>query len=127
MADQLKKHSEHSACKDCHLKIDPWGLAFQNYNAGGIRDYKKGNAKSILADKTEIEGIEGLSNYLLAKKDKAFAKALISQLLKYGLGRSQSYTDKPEIESMTKKLIAKNYKMKELIHILVESSLFSKK
>jgi hypothetical protein len=33
---KLKVHSKKSSCKNCHAKIDPWGLAFEEYDALGL-------------------------------------------------------------------------------------------
>ena len=33
--DLLAKHREEESCKDCHVRLDPWGIPFENYNAIG--------------------------------------------------------------------------------------------
>ena len=34
--EQIAKHREEAACARCHRKIDPWGVAFENYDAVGL-------------------------------------------------------------------------------------------
>jgi hypothetical protein len=35
IADLLAKHRTVESCKDCHFRLDPWGIAFEKYNAIG--------------------------------------------------------------------------------------------
>lgn len=36
LKDKLIAHRESEACMTCHRKIDPWGIAFENYNGIGL-------------------------------------------------------------------------------------------
>lgn len=36
LKEKLITHRESAACMNCHKKIDPWGLAFENYNGIGV-------------------------------------------------------------------------------------------
>jgi len=36
LKDKLVAHRESEACMNCHRKIDPWGIAFENYNGIGV-------------------------------------------------------------------------------------------
>ena len=36
LKEKLFVHRQEAACMNCHKKIDPWGLAFENYNGVGI-------------------------------------------------------------------------------------------
>jgi len=35
IADLLAKHRNVESCKDCHFRLDPWGIPFEKYNAIG--------------------------------------------------------------------------------------------
>lgn len=35
IADLLAKHRTVESCNDCHFRLDPWGIPFENYNAVG--------------------------------------------------------------------------------------------
>jgi hypothetical protein len=35
IADLLAKHRTVESCKDCHFRLDPWGIPFEKYNAIG--------------------------------------------------------------------------------------------
>ncbi len=36
LKDKLVAHRESEACMTCHRKIDPWGIAFENYSGIGV-------------------------------------------------------------------------------------------
>ncbi len=36
LKQKLEAHREQEACATCHKKIDPWGLAFENYDGIGV-------------------------------------------------------------------------------------------
>ena len=36
LKDKLIAHRESQACMNCHRKIDPWGIAFENYDGIGV-------------------------------------------------------------------------------------------
>jgi mono/diheme cytochrome c family protein len=47
LKQKLEAHRTESACMNCHRKIDPWGVAFENYDGIGIwRDTTKGEPVS---------------------------------------------------------------------------------
>jgi uncharacterized protein YlaI len=35
IADLLAKHRQKESCRDCHTRLDPWGIPFERYNAIG--------------------------------------------------------------------------------------------
>jgi hypothetical protein len=35
IAEMLRKHRQVESCNDCHVRLDPWGLPFEQYNAIG--------------------------------------------------------------------------------------------
>lgn len=57
LKDRLIAHRESEACMNCHRKIDPWGIAFENYDGIGVwRDstfQKKGSAAVAVSEKSQ--------------------------------------------------------------------------
>ena len=45
-------------------KIDPWGVPFEEFDAGGRLKQQPVDAKSTLPDKTEVAGVNDLKRYL---------------------------------------------------------------
>ena len=49
LKEKLEAHRQEAACMGCHKKIDPWGVAFENYDGVGRWRDTSGGAEPILA------------------------------------------------------------------------------
>ncbi len=116
---------------DCHRKIDPFGVVFENYDAVGrfqlTAKEKPIDAKSTLPDGTEIEGIEGIKDYILELKKDNFTKSLVKNLFAYALGRDVNFADEKEINNIVKEVIDDDYRFRTVIEQIVLSPSFYKK
>jgi hypothetical protein len=79
-----------------------------------------------LADGTEIEGIAGLKQHMMANKD-TFARVLTRKMLGYALGRSLRTTDLCTVESILHRLRENDYRSQELVMGIVMSEPFRQK
>ena len=64
LRQRLEQHRNQPACSQCHAKIDPWGVPFEEFDAGGRLKPQSVDAKSTLPDKTEVSGVNDLRHYL---------------------------------------------------------------
>ena len=131
LKEQLFLHRNKASCMDCHQKIDPYGVVFENYDAVGryqlsAKD-KSIDSKSILPDGTEIEGVEGIKEYILKLKKDNFTKALVENLFAYALGRDVGFEDEKEINYIVEEVIDDDYRFRTVIEQIVLSPSFSKK
>lgn len=137
---QLEVHRKKEACADCHRGIDPWGVPFEGFDAIGKwrTEIKRspGRGKGVTApvedeatlpNGTTVQGVEELKSYLLKHERRRFAKALTSKLLAYSLGRSLTFADEVEVESLTKHFEKSEYRLRELIVAIVQSDTFQRK
>ena len=137
IVEQLQQHREKKSCNNCHRKIDPWGIAFENYDAVGrwrsevVRTEKKGRKQPLTIDSRSelpggevIDGMPGLKKHLMAREKDRFARALVSRLLVYALGRSLDSADESIVVSLTKDFVDNGYKLSKLVHAIVASDLF---
>ena len=69
------------------MKIDPFGFALEQYDAIGRLRPASVERKTKLADGTEIEGIEGLRDYLLNNAE-TMSSGSLPLLLRAGAGSS---------------------------------------
>lgn len=132
--EKMKVHREKAACADCHKEIDPWGIAFEEFDAvGSFRQTWKPSksakplsidAKADLPNGHQLDGIKGLKKYLLANEKDKFAKALASKIMAYALGRSLEYSDQELTENLAKRFEDSNYQLQTLINELVLSQAF---
>ncbi|MEC8557301.1 MAG: DUF1592 domain-containing protein [Planctomycetota bacterium] len=136
---QLELHRTKEACNDCHRGIDPWGIAFESFDAVGLRREsvlrrigKKSvmgplDDRAILPNKTEIDGVEGLKKYLLHNERDRFSRALVSKLLAYGMGRSLVLEDRSTIESLVRTFKKNNFCLSDLVVAITQSEAFQNK
>ncbi len=137
--EQLEIHREQAACNDCHRGIDPWGIAMEGFGADGLartdiarRDTEKKNkmfkqpvvTKAVLPGGTEVNGMDDLKNYLLEEKSEQFARALVTKLMTYALGRSLELTDEDEIDQLTDDFIKYDYQLYRLVQEVAASDAF---
>ena len=64
--DLLAKHRNVESCADCHVRLDPWGIPFEHYNAIGKFQPKvpKEGTRVRGIDLNKDKGLEGYSKYL---------------------------------------------------------------
>jgi hypothetical protein len=83
LLERIEDHRNHPACLSCHVKIDPWGIAFENYDAvGKWRDMvgdRPVEASSQLYNQQTLAGMDGLKRYLLASRQDQMVDALIER------------------------------------------------
>ena len=139
--EQLEQHREDAACNDCHRGIDPWGIAMEQFDAVGLwRDEirrkaprNKGFVSLPVEAATELpgghalEGAEGLKQYLLEARTEQFARSLVKRLTSYALGRTMEFADEAEVERLTAEFTAEDYRLRPLIHAIVQSEVFQTK
>ena len=134
---RLELHRKLPQCARCHNRIDPLGLALENFDASGQwRDQEgfgyKGriesgdppiDASSKMLDGTKIVGVEGLQKELLKKKD-LFYKCLAGKMLTYALGRELGVTDQKYVKAAVSELNQKGDTLRTLIKYVVQSEPF---
>jgi hypothetical protein len=142
LKQQLEIHRTKSACKSCHLGIDPWGVPFENFDAVGlwrteVTKPKKGkkrqkvrtavDATSTLPSGHEIVGIDALKQHLLTHDRKRFSRAVVTKVMAYGLGRSMELSDIDTIERLAKQFADSGFRLSDLIVAIVQSDEFQTK
>ncbi len=129
MRQQVEKHTHSAQCAVCHQRIDPVGFALENYDPiGRYRRKDSGglsiDAKTKLADGTELEGIAGLRSYLLTRKKDVFVRLFCRRLLGYALGRSVTLSDEPLVTGMVSELDKNTGRISAAVQEIVQSPQF---
>ncbi|MCH7987536.1 MAG: DUF1592 domain-containing protein [Planctomycetes bacterium] len=131
LKERIADHRSKPACISCHAKIDPWGIAFENYDAlGTYRTQIKNkpvDATSTLFNKQQLAGMDGLKRYLLTDRQDQFARAMVHKMTAYALGRPLSFSDHADIDSMTVQFRKKGDRLGDLITIITSSDIFRSK
>ena len=131
LKQRIENHRNHAACMSCHAKIDPWGIAFENFDAVGswrtMIDGKPVEATSALFNKQELAGIDGVKRYLLINRQDQFARALTHKMTIFALGRPLTFADRSSIDRITAELRKQGDGLKDLVTLIVTSDLFQSK
>ena len=146
----LDKHRDVESCQSCHQQIDPPGFALESFDPiGGWREqfrtrgegekvpkivdgrnvrYKLG-LKVDASGTLEEQPFGGYEEFrtLLASDPDRLAKTLIKKLLVFGSGREMGFSDRPEINRLTKTSSGQGHGVRDLIHSVVQSEIFRSK
>lgn len=126
--EQLEVHRDKESCASCHRGIDPWGIALENFDAIGKFRTEAHNKPIVSSDTlpngTELDGVVSLKNYLVEHRSEDFARALVSRLTVYALGRNLELSDEDLIDDLTNSFANNDYQIMHLIQELVASDAF---
>jgi hypothetical protein len=131
LKERIEDHRNHAACMSCHAKIDPWGIAFENYDAlGRWRNQVNGktvDASSDLYNQQTLNGIEGLKRYLLEHRQDQFLSAMVHKVATYAVGRPLQFTDRADLEAITGRVRQQGDGLRTLLQEVASSDLFRSK
>jgi len=131
LKERIEDHRNHAACLSCHAKIDPWGIAFENYDATGLwRNQINGqpvDADSLLFNNQPLHGMDGLKRYLLESRQDQFVRALVHKVTTFALGRPLAFADRAEVDAITGQVRLNGDGLATLIRQVVASDLFQSK
>jgi len=131
LKERIADHRSNPACYSCHARIDPWGIAFENYDAFGsyrtkVND-KPVDASALLFNKQPLEGMHGLKRYLLKERQDQFARAMVRKMTTYALGRPLTFTDHAGVEDLTLMFRKEGDRLADLIYLITKSTIFHSK
>ena len=128
LKQRLEDHRNHAACMSCHAKIDPWGFAFENFDAvGAWRSEVRGqpvDASGTLFNGQSLDGVEGLKRFLLGDRQDQFVRSMVDKLATFALGRPLVFEDRAALERITAEVRQRGDGLATLITVLVQSELF---
>ncbi len=131
LKERIADHRNKPACFSCHSRIDPWGIAFENYDALGAFRTKVKNkpvdAVAVLFNKQELAGVDGLKRFLLSERQDQFAQAMVHKMSAYALGRPLTFADHADVDRLTVQFRQQGDRSANLIHLIVDSHLFNSK
>jgi hypothetical protein len=127
LRERLELHRSAPACASCHSKIDPWGVALEELDAGGRTKTTKADAHSTLPDGVTVDGIEGLKRHLADDRIDQVAFSVLKHLETYAIGRSLTYNELNDLKQDALKLKPTGYRMKDMIVYVANSKLFLEK
>jgi len=130
LAEQMAVHRNKPACMTCHVKLDPMGLALENFGPDGRfrREDSAGNdliTSAQAPDGSKIEGLEGLVEFLNKREQKRMIATQFSRkLLGYLLGRKVEIGDREVIDTMVQSMEDNDWAVMPALHVATQSQQF---
>jgi hypothetical protein len=152
LRELLAKHRSMESCRGCHAKFDPLGFALESFNPiGGYREhyrsfnpqapkvdrlargrqvnYRQGpvvDASGTFEDGFAFAGFTEFQRHL-ARQPENLTRAFVRKLLTFATGRELGFSDRAEVERIVKESARNGYRVRDLIHLVVGSSIFRSK
>lgn len=128
LRERIEQHRANPACASCHDRIDPLGLALENFDPIGRwrSRYENGDRIVTSGDSrtgTRYASIVSLKEAVMARKDE-FARAFVEHMLRYALGRELKYYDDHYVREIVSNAKANDYRFSEVVEEIVTSKPF---
>ncbi len=137
----LEFHRREPMCASCHNRMDPLGLALENYNAiGQFRDMELGmpgrrsrpaepdkpiDPTGVLMTGEKFDSVVELADVLANERRDDFYRCLTEKMLVYGLGRGLTFSDATTVDQIVAKVKADDGRMQTLIGEIIRSIPFT--
>ncbi|MDP3070316.1 MAG: DUF1592 domain-containing protein [Opitutaceae bacterium] len=131
LRETLALHAKEPLCASCHLRMDPIGLALENFNAMGMwRDADSGHpvepAGKLITGES-FRDVRELKAVLVTKRSHDFYHCLVEKLLTYALGRGIEHYDADTVDTLVARLEAAGGRPSALLRGIVESAPFQQR
>ena len=130
LRELLAAHRESALCASCHSRMDPLGIALENFNALGMwRDEEKKqpiDASGKLITGETFQDVRDLKKILRERHASDFYRCVTEKMLTYALGRGLEATDEHTLDLIVRRLAENDGKFSALIQGVIESAPFQK-
>ncbi len=131
LRETLELHRSKAVCSSCHDRMDPLGLALENFNALGLwREQERGTPVDVtgrLITGEAFTNIRELKRILANERKKDFYHCLTEKLLTYALGRGLDHRDVETLDQLVQRLEEADGRPSALLQGIVESAAFQKR
>ncbi len=128
MRETLAAHRADPNCSSCHDRMDPLGLALENFNAlGTVRLQDLGqpiDATGKLATGEAFKDIRDLKQILATNHREEFYRCLTEKMLTYALGRGMEFYDVPTVDKIVENLDNNGGRFSALLLGIINSAAF---
>jgi hypothetical protein len=135
--EKLEVHANDANCAACHARIDPLGLAWDNYDAigqwrthekvaAGVGEDPLVNPAGEMPDGRAFKDANEFKRLLLEDRDTV-ARAFIEHLCTYGLRRVLSFDDEDDINAIAAEARKSEYRIKDIVRAVAMSNLMRKR
>lgn len=130
LSEILAAHRANVLCHSCHARMDPLGLALENFNAMGVwREQEAGQpiepAGKLVTGETFAD-VRELKRVIARDRKADVYRCLTEKLLMYALGRGLEYYDVETVDQIVARLEREGGRISALLQGVVESAPFQK-
>jgi hypothetical protein len=126
----LELHRADPLCAACHNRMDPLGLALENFNPLGVwRDEERKqpiDAAGVLITGEEFTGVAELKRILATEWHTDFYRCATEKLLTYALGRGLEYNDVEAVDRIVAELEKTDGRASTLLVGVIKSEPFQR-
>ncbi len=137
LRQKIEAHRNDANCAACHAKIDPLGLAWDNYDAigqwrtrekipAGLGEDPLINASGEMPDGRAFKDATDFKRRLLEDRDKV-ARAFIEHLCTYALRRAVAFDDQDDLNAIQAEAKKSNYRIQDIVRAVATSDLVKKR
>ena len=130
LRETLAAHRENALCSGCHSRMDPLGLALENFNAMGMwreREYDQTiDTTGELITGEPFANFKDLKHILATRRSVDFYRTLTQKLMTYALGRGLEYYDVETVDQIVDRIVKADGRPSALLMGVVESAPFQK-
>ncbi|HEY1764349.1 MAG TPA: DUF1592 domain-containing protein [Opitutaceae bacterium] len=131
LRENLALHASNKMCSSCHSRMDPLGLALENFNAMGSWRSSEFNrtidpAGKLITGET-FKDIRDLKHILATKHRRDFYYCITEKLLTYALGRTLDYYDVETVDRLVAGLEGAGGRPSVLLQGIVNSAPFQQR
>jgi len=143
----IDAHRENASCNNCHSKMDPLGIALENFDViGRWRDQYKdvsnyttnrqdnGNnaerfpvdSRTVHKDGRAFEGPQGLKTILIEDKAR-FSQTFVENMLSYAMARQLTFRDRESLDILYQQSADNDFKLRDILVAIVSSDFFTER
>jgi hypothetical protein len=130
LSEMLAVHRSNKLCNSCHSRMDPLGLAMENFNAMGYwRRTEAGqpiDPAGQLITGEKFADVRELKRVLVNERKRDVYRCIAEKLMTYALGRGLDYYDAHTLDDIVEQLAREGGRMSVLLHGVIESPAFQK-
>ncbi len=143
----IDAHRESASCNICHKKMDPLGIALENFDVMGrwrdqytdVSNYtatskKKGSnagrfpvdTRTVHMDGRAFEGPQGLKTILMEDKGR-FSRAFVENMLSYAMARQLTFLDRQNLDQLYERSAETDFRLRDILLAIVSSDYFTRR
>lgn len=142
--ETIDAHRENASCSICHKKMDPFGIALENFdvmgrwrdeytevsnysgtgkNNGSTADRFAVDSKTVHMDGRVFEGPQGLKTILMEDKDR-FCREFVESMMSYAMARQLTFLDRENLERLYLQSAETDFRLRDILLTIVSSDFF---